>query len=166
MVAPVDIGFINYFIPIFAFLFVFVLVYAVLVKMNLLGGNQPVALFLAFLMAIYFIIQVQLVDFVTFTSSWMAVFAVLMFFIFMMLAFLPGKEPLKFLENQYVSWAIVGLLIIFFVISSSYIFSWAINWDYFGGGNIVDNEWFGFALLAVTGLIVSFVITWGATKSG
>ena len=74
MVAPVDIGFIGFFMPIFAFLLVAIVVYAVLQKTEVLGNNSAVSLFVSFIMASFFIVEVQLVDFVGFTTSWFSPF--------------------------------------------------------------------------------------------
>ena len=157
MASPVDISFIGYFIPIFAFLLVFIVVYAVLMKTKVLGENPAVSLFISFIMASFFIVEVQLVDFVTFTSSWFSVILIIFFLMFLLLAFMPGDKPLAFLEKGWVSWVVLGLLIVFFVLSSSFIFNWAINWDFIGSS--ADSEWFGVVLLLVIGAIVSVVLT-------
>lgn len=160
MVAPVDIGFIGYFLPVFAFLLVFIVIYAILQKSKILGENSAVSLFISFIMASFFIVEVQLVDFVTFTSSWFAVFVILLFFLFIALAFVPGEASLDFLAaKNWFSIVVLALMIIFFVISSSYIFNWVVEWDYLLSG--ADSEWFGFALLLVIGGVVSWVLSRG-----
>jgi hypothetical protein len=163
MVAPVDIGFIGFFMPIFAFLLVAIVVYAVLQKTEVLGNNSAVSLFVSFIMASFFIVEVQLVDFVGFTTSWFSVLVIIMFFLFIAIGFVPGDEPFKFLsKNNWFSWAVLVLMIVFFIISSSYIFNWAINWDWFMSG--ADSEWFGFLLLVVIGGVVAWVLKEKATK--
>jgi hypothetical protein len=158
MVSPVDVGFVGYFLPIFAFLLVFVVIYAILQKTKVLGDNQAVSLFISFIMASFFVVDIQLVDFVTLTSTWFSVFVVLIFFLFLILAFVPGEAPLSFLsKGNWFSWALLAFMIIFFIISSSYIFNWVINWDYIMSGT--DSEWFGFFLLIVIGGVVSFILT-------
>jgi hypothetical protein len=123
-----------------------------------LGGSQAVMLFVSFIISSFFILQIQLVDFIRFSSSWFSVLAVGLFFILALLAFLPGKEPLKFLTiNNWFSWVMLGIILSVFIISSAYAFSWAVNWgvvkDWFTG------DVFGVVLLFVMAALVSFVIT-------
>ena len=161
MVSPANLGFIGFFLPIFAFLLVFIVIYALLQKTKVLGDNPAVSIFISFIMASFFIVDVQLVDFVTLTSTWSAVFIICFFLLFLILAFVPGETPLAFLSNKnWFSWVVLAFMLIFFIISSSYIFNWVINWDYIWSG--ADTEWFGFVLLVIIGAVVSFVLTRGA----
>jgi len=125
MVAEASVSAMGYFMPIFAFLLVFIVIYALLIKTKVLGENQPVMLFISF--------------------------------IFALLGFLPGKEPFAFLgKGNWFSWVILGVIVAFFVISSAYVFNWAVNWgmvqDWF------DTGWFGFILLLLIAAIVSWKI--------
>ena len=159
MVAGVDLSFMGLFLPIFAFLLVMIVIYAILQKSQLLGDNPAISLFLSILMASFFIVEVQLVDFVSYTSSWVSVFVVVLFMLFLIMAFVPGADGatgLKILEGKAISWIILGLMVVFFLFSASYVFNLAINVDEFL--DLADNEWFGFFLLAVVGGLVSFVL--------
>ena len=153
-----SLAFINPIMPIVAFMFVFVLIYALLVKTNVIGDNQFVLLFLSFIVASFFIVNVQLVEFVKTNVSWFVVFLISLFMIIFMLAFV-GKDGLKmFTESKGVAAVLVIILIIVFIFSSSYIFNWAINWDSISGW--MDNDWVGMALL----LIVAGLVSWRLTK--
>jgi hypothetical protein len=145
----------NFFMPIFAFLFVFILVYALLEKTKILGGTQWLHLFLSFLLAIFFIVNASLVDFIRFNSAWFAVFIVSLFFILLMIGFTHGK--LDTIQKGWVAWVLIIGLIVFFIISSSYVFNWAINWAWFTG--IFGTAWMGFVVLLVVALIASFILT-------
>lgn len=144
----------NFFMQIFSFLFVFILVYAILAKTNLLG-NKFIHLFISFLFAIFFIVNVSLIDFVTFNAAWFAVFLVSLFFIMILVAFTQGK--LDVIMNKWVAWVLIAGLIIFFIISSSYIFSWSLNvgsiWGWF------STDWFGFVILLLIAGVVSWIIS-------
>ena len=50
----IDVSGINFFMPVFSFLFVFVIVYAILAKTKILGDNKFVNLVIGFIMAIIF----------------------------------------------------------------------------------------------------------------
>lgn len=152
----VGLSIINYLLPIFAFLFVFIVVYALLIKTGVLGENQFVAIFISLILASFFIVNVQLVNFVEFTSSWSVVMIVLVFFALILLAFVGGKDGLKFLQKTWVGWVILGLIIVFFIISSSFVFNWAVNWEMVNDWFYTD--WFGFILLILLGVVVSWVL--------
>jgi hypothetical protein len=147
---------INFFMPIFAFLFVFVLVYALLMKTKILGESKGVNLMISFLMAIFFVVNASLVDFVRFNSAWFAVFIVSIFFILLLTAFTHG-DKLEFFRKPWVAWVIVIGIVIFFIVSSSYVFNWAINIDAIG--NYFDYQWLGFILLLIIALVASWILT-------
>ncbi len=157
MVAEASVGAINYFMPIFAFLLVFIVIYALLFKTKVLGDNQPVMLFISFILSSFFIVQASLVEFVKFTSAWFGAVVIGIFFLIAILGFLPGKEPFAFLgKGNWFSWIILGVIVALFVISSAYVFNWAVNWGTVQ--NWFDTSWFGMILLLVVAAIVSWKI--------
>ena len=147
----------SWFVPIFAFLLVFIVVYAMLSKTGILGTSQAVMLFISFVLASFFIVQASLVEFIQFSSAWFSALIIILFFLLVILAFLPGKEPLSFLtKNNWFSWVVLGVIVAFFLISSVYVFNWAINWDLIGGW--FDTEVVGMIMLLVIAAIVSWKI--------
>jgi hypothetical protein len=145
---------INLFMPIFSFLFVFILVFALLRKTNILGDNPWLNIFISFLMAIFFVVNASLVEFVKLNSAWFAVFLVSVFFILLLVSFTHGK--IDFLQKGWVGWILIGLLIVFFIISSSYVFNWALSFDYLS--RVLDTRWVGFILLLIIAGIVSAIL--------
>jgi len=155
MVASVSA--IGYFVPIFAFLLVFVVIYALLAKTKILGDAPAVMLFISFVLASFFVMQASLVDFIQFSSAWFGVIVIGVFFLMLVLAFLPGDSPLGFLtKNDWFSWAMLIVILVLFVISAAYAFNYAVNWgevqDWFG------SDWFGMVLLLVIAAVVSWKI--------
>ena len=155
MVEAVSVSAFGFFVPIFAFLLVFVVVYALLAKTKVLGESHWIMIFVSFILAGFFIVEASLVDFVVFSSAWFGVLVIGLFFLLVILAFLPWKEPLEFLtKGNWFSWIMLGVIIAFFVISAAYVFSWVFNWgmirDWFG------SDWFGMILL----LIIAAVVAW------
>ena len=153
-VTEASVSAIGYFMPIFAFLLVFIVIYALLSKTGVLGDNQPVMLFISFILSSFFIVEASLVEFIQFSSAWFGVGVIIVFFLLAILAFLPGKEPLEFLtKGNWFAWAILGMMIAFFVVSSAYMFNWVINWgmlrDWF------NTDWFGMILLLIVAGIVN-----------
>jgi hypothetical protein len=145
----------NYFLPIISFLFVFILVYALLAKTKILGENNFVHLMISFILAVFFIVNVSLVDFVNFSSAWIIVFLVVVFFMMVLIAFTHGKVDV--IMKPWVAWLLVIVLIVVFVISSAYTFNWAVNWERIWDWFYTD--WFGFVLLLVVAGAASWVLT-------
>ena len=150
----VDLSGLNFIMPVFSFLFVFVLIYALLAKTKILGESKFIHLFLSLILSIFFIVNVSLVEFVRFSSSWFVVFFVCVFLILIMIAFTHGKVDV--IMKPWVAWIILVALIIFFIISSSYTMNWTINWLSLKGWFLTD--WFGLVLLLIIAGIVSWVL--------
>lgn len=146
------------FLSILAFLLVFIVVYALLVKSGVLGTNSAVALFVSFLMASFFVIQASLVQFVQEISGWISVMAIAMFFLLIVIAFVPGDKSLWFLNGKtWFGWVTLGVVIGIFILVSSYVFNWVVNWDV--AAEWISSTWFGWILLVIVALVVSLVIT-------
>ena len=150
----VDLSGLNFIMPIFSFLFVFVLMYALLAKTAILGENKFIHIFLSLILSIFFIVNVSLVDFVKFSAAWFVVFVVCVFLILVMVAFTQGKVDV--IMKPWVAWVMLVALIIFFIISSSFTMNWTINWLALKGWFLTD--WFGLVLLLVIAGIVSWVM--------
>ncbi len=148
----------SWFVPIFAFLLVFIVVYAMLAKTGILGGSQAVMLFISFILACFFIIQASLVEFIQFSSAWFSVLIIILFFALVVIAFLPGKEPLAFLtKGSWFAWVLLGVIVAFFIISSAYVFNWVINWELVGIWFSTDVA--GIIVLVIIAAVVSWKIT-------
>ena len=159
MVSGVSFSAINYFMPIFSFLLVFIVIFALLKKTGVLGENSTVALFISFIVSSFFIVEASLVEFVQFNSAWFAVGVVSLFFFVTLIAFLPWKEPFKFMtQGNWFSWVLMGIIAAFFVVSSAYVFNWVIDW-----GSVqswFNTDWFGMILL----LLIAGVVSWKIGK--
>ncbi len=147
---------ISYFLPIFSFLLVFILVFAVIKKSKILN-NDAVAIFVSLILASFFIVNTKMVEYVRFNATWFAVFLVCVVFILVFLGFV-GEDYLKaFTGNKIFAFVIVGILITAFIISAARIFNFVIDkaklkmW--------AQSDWFGMILLFVVAGIVAFVIS-------
>jgi hypothetical protein len=108
-----DVSAIAFFAPIAAFLLVFLVSYAVLMKTKIIGEGRWVLLFVSFLIASIFVASGGVLDFVQTFVPWVAVLLISLFFI-MMLIFFMGKE-VSFLQKPIGVLVIVALGIIFIV---------------------------------------------------
>lgn len=156
--ATASLSAIGYFMPIFAFLLVFIVVYALLVKTKVLGESPAVMLFISFILSSFFIVEASLVKFVQFSSAWFGAIVIGLFFLIVVLAFIPGIDIGKFFgKGNWFAWVLLVGMLLFFVFSSAYVWNWVLNWDMISGW--FDEGWFGFILLLVIAGVVSFVLT-------
>ncbi len=148
---------IGYFMPIFAFLLVFIVVYAILVKTKVLGDAPAILLFVSFILSSFFIVEASLVEFVQFSSAWFGAIVIALFFLIAIFSFVPGVDIAKFFgKGNWFAWVLLVLLVGFFVISSAYVFNWVVNWGLIESW--FDTEWFGMILLLIIAGVVSFVL--------
>lgn len=148
---------ISTIMPVISFLFIFIFVYALLVKTKVLGENNMVSLFLSLIIASFFIVNVNLVEFTQMNISWFIVFIVCLFMILLMLSFVGPQATEFFTKNNTVAGVLVAAVIILFAVSASYTFNWAINFELIQSW--FDKDWFGMVILVVVAGIVSFVLT-------
>jgi hypothetical protein len=148
----------SWFTPVIAFLFVFVVVYSILKKTEVLSTNEPIILFVSFAVSAFFILEAQLVQFVEYITGWVGVFVVVIFFFLLLLAFGGLDKEFAILKKKnWFAWVMLVVVLGLLILSASYIFNWVINWDKISGW--LQSDWFGFILLLVLTLVISFVIT-------
>lgn len=145
----------NFLMPIFSFLFVFIFVYALLAKTKILGDNKPIHLFISFLLAVFFIVNLDMGNYLVYSVAWIVIFFICLFLILTIIMF--THEKLDVVKKPWVAWVLIVFLILFFIVSSSYFFSWALNWDSIMSW--IDTEWFGFVLLLILAGIVSWILS-------
>ncbi|MCK4649749.1 hypothetical protein KAT36_00815 [Candidatus Pacearchaeota archaeon] len=146
---------IGYFMPIFAFMLVFIVIYTLLKSTKILGESEAVMLFISFILSSFFIVEASLVEFVQVGGAWMAVFVFVVFFLLVIVAFIPGIDLAKFFgAKNWFAWVLLGLMVGFFIISSAYIFNWVVSWGMVRSW--FDTEWFGMILL----LVIAGVVSW------
>jgi len=122
-----------------------------------LGQNQPMMLFLSFILASFFILEASLVEFVQINSAWIGVLAVLLFFMVALLGFLPGNALEILHKGNWFAWVALGGVVALFIYSSAYVFNGVLSWAKFNAW--IATDWFGMLLLLVVAIVVSFVIT-------
>ncbi len=115
-----DLTPIAYFAPIVAFLLVFIVMYAVLVKIKIISENYWVNLFISFLIATLFISIAGARQFIQLVTPWFAILIISIFFLLALVGFI-GK-PIDFL-NKWIGIVSVVILAIIFLISAFFIFS-------------------------------------------
>lgn len=84
-VPTIDVGFLEYFSPIFVFVLVFVVVYAMFQFTKFMGDNKVLHSLIAFFVAVIFLFSTAASDVVLFIAPWFTVFFI--FLIFMIMAY-------------------------------------------------------------------------------
>jgi hypothetical protein len=154
----VDFSGLASIIPVFGFLLVFVVVYALLSKTNVLGENKFVHLFTSFCIAIIFLVSANAVEYVKIVTPWFVTFLVSMLFILILAGLMRGKME-DFIKPG-VAWIIIIILIIIFVGSAVYVFADVIN-QYLSGPKefLLRPQIFGGIILIILALFTSWLIT-------
>ena len=167
---PINISGIYFFMPVFSFLFVFVVVYAILAKTKVLG-DQRVNLLVSFVMAIIFMNFSSMQLYVETMLPWFVVLIISLFLVLVIMAF-STKDVGKMMTPAF-AWVMVAILVIIFLISAIKVFNPVFHPEYgvVSGSSpqiisqirgIFDNQAGGSILL----LVVAAVVTWVLVRKG
>lgn len=165
----IDISGIFLFMPIFSFLFVFFIVYALLVKTKVLGESNFVNLLISFIMAIIFMSFSSLDLYVQTIVPWFIVLIVCVFLILLLVGFSSGKLE-NVMSQKFFGWAMVIILLSIFLIAAIRVFNPVFHPDLIitsGEGTSLleqlryasDGRIFGTVLLLIAAGAVSWILT-------
>lgn len=124
MASVLDLGLIEYFLPAFTFLFVFVLSYAILDKFKLLGDNKGVKLVAAFSLSTLIFFSSGVVELINKMTPWFFVFVIFTMFIIALFMFMGVKEDsiVKTVGSTQVVWTVIIIAIILFIVALVQVF--------------------------------------------
>jgi len=113
MATFLDVGIIEYFVPFLVFVFVLIVLWALLRKVNFFPGNEFANLLIAFTLASLFIVIPELSQIVSLATPWFVVLLIFLFMLIMIFIFM-GVDP-KFIAtvfggekpNLVVVWTII-----------------------------------------------------------
>jgi len=165
---PIDISGIYFFMPVFSFLFVFLIVYAVLAKTKILGDSGFVNLLVGFIIAIIFMSFSSLELYVKTVVPWVVVLLICVFLV-LLIAGLSTKDLEKIMTPTF-GWVIIGILILVFLISAVRVFNPVFHPDLIitTGENLslleqfresAGGQFWGTALLIIVAVVVAWVLT-------
>jgi len=106
----VDVSWLGEGMPFFAFILVFVVVYAILVKTKLLGGEKTINAIVSLVLAIIFISFTNVRTYITNVSLWFTVILILAFFFILGIMFIL-KDPAAFMRPIALTFTILLILI-------------------------------------------------------
>lgn len=114
-----DLSGFSYFVPIFGFLLVTIVVYALLTKLKILGDNDVISLFVAFIIGIIFVSVTSVRTVVENVVPWFAMLIIALFFIFVIIGFSQGKFEKS---PAWLMWVFVIVLVGIFLVSLMKVF--------------------------------------------
>jgi hypothetical protein len=164
---------ISPFMPLFAFLLVFIVTYALLAKTKILGENHFAHLFLSFIISIVFIVTPSAQKFAMVSTPWFGVLIIMVFIIFLLLTFVRGNVD-DIVKSPAVAIVVIGVILVIFVIAALNVFGPVIS-SYLPGtaetgltGQQAQTKHF-FTSPAVIGaiilLIIAAIASWILTKT-
>jgi len=154
--------------PVFSFLFVFLVVWAVLAKTKLLGEAGFVNFFVSFIMAIIFMSFSSLDLYVRTIVPWFIVLFIMVFLV-LLIAGLSTKDLANIMSTRF-AWGVIVILLIIFLVAAIRVFNPVFHPDLIitsgEGTSLVeqiryaaDGSAFGTILLIVIAGLVSWVLS-------
>jgi hypothetical protein len=111
----------SYFMPLFAFLLVFIVTFALLAKTKILGGNSFLHFFVSFLLSIVFVVAPSAQKFIVLSTPWFVVLIIMIFIILLLITFVRGKME-DLVQSPVVAVVIIGLVLIIFIAAAINVF--------------------------------------------
>ena len=148
-----DLTGLSTFIPVFSFLLVFVVTYALLGTTKLLGENKFVHILVSFCVAILFLVSANAIKYVSTITPWAVAFAVSLLLIGLVVGLMGGKDTLEKVFKPGFAWLIVVVLIVIFIASASFIFSDLIS-KYLGGQVLGESTYTIIGVVVLVGITI------------
>ena len=119
-----DLSLLQFFMPVFSFLLIFALVYAVMDKFSLLGGGNSIKLLVSTMIALIFLFSTSALEFVTEILPWFVVLIVLIFIILAALMFMGLKEEsvVSAAKQPGLYWVVLAFIIVALLITIGKVF--------------------------------------------
>lgn len=115
MVTPLDTGLLGYVMPIFSFLLIYAVIYAILVKTKILGESNTINSVVPLAIAIIFLLMPGAVSFINFVTPWFVVLVIVGFAVALLFLFLgvEQKTVRGWAHNPTIYWtALIFMMII------------------------------------------------------
>jgi hypothetical protein len=157
-----------FFMPVFSFLFVFLIIFALLTKTKIIGESKFVLVLISFIISIIFMSFSSAELYIRTILPWFVVLMVIVFLV-LMIAMFSTKAWDKIFTPAF-AWVIVGILILMFLIAAIYVFNPVLHSDLgvtSGQGTsmieqirtYLDGGVAGSILLLIVAIVVAWIIT-------
>lgn len=155
----IDISGISYFLPIASFVLVFVVLFAILKKTEILGENTFIMAVVSLVFAMIFASFSNIRSYVEAVSPWFVVLIIFMFFVLMLGGFMLAKDIGK-IARPGLAWAFIAVLTIIalyigynhFDVSCNPVFLHLKHW-------LFRRDVSGSVVLGIVALVVGIFIT-------
>jgi len=157
-----------FFMPVFSFLFVFLIIFALLTKTKIVGESKFVLVLISFIISIVFMSFSSAELYVRTILPWFVILMVIVFLV-LIIAMFSTKAWEKIFTPAF-AWVVVGVLILIFLIAAIYVFNPVFHSDlgvasgqgtsmieqirYYMSGGVA-----GSILLLVVAIIVAWIVT-------
>ncbi len=165
----IDISGLNFFMPVFSFLFVTLIVYLILLKTKILGESKFLLVLISFIMAIVFMSFSSLELYVQTIIPWFIVLFVVVLLV-LLVAGLSTKSLDKIMTPAF-AWVVVGVLIVIFLIAAVKVFNPVFHPDLIvasGEGTSLLEQIKGYldggAVGSILLLVIAGVVAWVVTR--
>jgi len=118
----IDITGIEFFLPVFSFLLVFLIVYAILAKTKIIGDNKFVNVLVGFIVAVFFLSFSSLELYVRTITPWFVVLFMIVFFV-LLIAGLSTKNLDWLMDKKVFGMIVIVVLIIIFLVAAIRVFN-------------------------------------------
>ena len=163
-----DVSWISEGMPIFAFVLIFVMAYAILAKTKVLGESKAINGILSFIFAVIFISFSSVRDYLINVTIWFTVILTIVFFFLLIIVFVI-KEPESFMKPL----AIVFIILLVLVMIIAIFYTFPSTHAYLPGQNeagadgfllsikhfLLEERFLNGAFLLIIAIIVGFIIT-------
>ena len=105
----------SYFMPILAFVLVFVVVYAMLAKIKIFGENNFIYSIIALVLALIFVLTPGARQFTLTATPALVVFIISSFFVLFIIGFVHGDASTLIKESKFGQIALIVVLVIFLI---------------------------------------------------
>ncbi|MFH0752812.1 MAG: hypothetical protein V1914_04435 [archaeon] len=124
MATILDIGILEYFTPVFVWLFIFALLYAILDKTGVLGENKGLKALVAFALSMLFVLTQDLMRIVSIMTPWFVILiiAVLFIMIFFLFVGVKGESIAKQFSERITVWIILVLILTIFIYAMTQVY--------------------------------------------
>lgn len=124
MATVLDISVLSYFIPVFIFLFVFTIFFAILQKTKLLGSNPGIDALISFSVAMLFMFVSDARQLITVITPWLVIMLVVLMSLLLVFMFLGVKAETisDAMSESGTVWTILIILVIGLVIAFTQVF--------------------------------------------
>lgn len=152
-----DISGIGYLMPLYGFLIVFIVVYALLMKTKLLGGVMWIDLIIAIIIAAIFSTFASAQTYVQNIVPW---FAVILIILFLILALIGMGGKITDIFKPGFLWIFIIVLILAFIFAAVKVFpsSFGSAWNSLADFAKTKAKIFGAIVLIVIAVIVGWII--------